>query len=95
MYFIFQKLERLKKIEKEVIMIRDMFLQLSTIVNEQQELLDYVDIGIDSVRQEVEKANDELKIAEEYQHTFRKNKLYILGIVVTLIATTTGLLIRK
>jgi t-SNARE complex subunit (syntaxin) len=66
------------QLERQVLEVFELFKDLATLVDIQQEDLDLIDNHIQGAKQKVEKGEKELEQAREYQRKARQKKCYIL-----------------
>lgn len=75
----------LERLTNGVLTLREMFLELNIMVEKQQSLINDVEHDVDVVVDSVEKANDEIIMAQSYQKKARKKKIIILFVSVLVV----------
>ncbi|KAM7540241.1 hypothetical protein Aperf_G00000024878 [Anoplocephala perfoliata] len=72
------------KLEQSIKELHDMFQDVSTLVESQQETIDKIEYNVDNAQDYVETAKKDVEKAVVYQKKSRKKKI-IIGIVITVI----------
>lgn len=86
-----QRTDGIKKIERDVLELHEMFQDLKLLVDEQQESIDTIEKNVVDARMQTEKGHEELIQAEEYQKKARKKQCCILFLVlIVLVAVVLG-----
>jgi len=73
------------KLERQVLEVYELFRDLASLVDLQQDSLDVIDARIQSAKNYTERAEVELTEAEDYQKKARKRQCMILGIVIIIL----------
>jgi len=84
--------EEIKEIEKQVIEVNEMFVDVAHLVQEQGQMIDNIESNVEKTSHDTKSANVELKKASEYQQSYR-SKLCVLVIIILVIAGVAALAI--
>lgn len=76
---------QIEKITREVIQLEDMFLKLNTMVVEQGEIVDRIEMNVEDAYEKVELGEQELGKAVGFKRSALKKKICIIGIVVAVL----------
>ncbi|KAI4462671.1 syntaxin [Holotrichia oblita] len=74
----------IKKIEADILDVNEIMRELSTIVHNQEELVDSIENNIDATATHVEDGTSELQKAAQYQRKYRK-RLCLLALIGTVV----------
>ena len=86
--------EEIMRLIQQIDQVKQLFLDLASLIQEQGTILDRIDNFIETAVNEVQKGNEELEKAEKHQ----KNKcfyVYLIGMIVLILILGTVILIRK
>lgn len=86
-----RKEQGIRKIEKDVTEIAEMFRDLDTLVNEQQDNIDLIESNITQARDETTNASKQLEDAEKLQQKARKKQCFILVGVLIIVGIIVGI----
>ena len=78
--------KHMEKITRDVIQLEDMFIKLNSMVQEQGEVVDRIEMNVEEAYEKVELADKELDKAVTYKRSAMKKKLCIIGIVIAVLA---------
>lgn len=92
---ITEREEGIKDIENSIREIRDIFMDLGTIVNEQQSLVDNIESNVEAVVENTSSATGEIKKASDYQKSARTKMCCILMIFLIIIAIIIIIVVLK
>jgi len=87
--------EELRKIEKDISEICDMFNDIQTLINEQQEAVESIEAQIYQTHRQVGRAREQLRIAEDSQARRRRRNCCILLFLVFAISLFIYLLVGQ
>ncbi|PVV04891.1 hypothetical protein BB560_000603 [Smittium megazygosporum] len=80
---ILEREREIEDIERGIVELNDIFKDIGTIVNDQQNLLDNIESNVNNVSQYTSSASNELVSADEYQRrTQKKRTLLIIFLVI-------------
>eukprot|EP00917_Polyrhabdina_sp_WS-2016_P025503 GHVP01054907.1.p1 GENE.GHVP01054907.1~~GHVP01054907.1.p1 ORF type:complete len:324 (+),score=52.48 GHVP01054907.1:615-1586(+) len=79
-----EKYNDIRKLENSVQELHQMFVDLSTLVDAQGELLDQIEYSVTSAVDYTEKAEQELVVAQKYQKTAKKRAMWVSFCVIIL-----------
>ncbi|XP_017783949.1 PREDICTED: syntaxin-12 [Nicrophorus vespilloides] len=86
---------RIRQIEADVIDVNQIMRELSAMVNEQGEVMDRIENGIDYATGNVEEGTSEIIKAASYQRKFRRRLCYLVIIALIIAAITIGVLVTQ
>ncbi|KAJ1610767.1 putative syntaxin [Cryptosporidium canis] len=75
----------IRKLEKSVEELQQLFIELASLINEQGEMLDHIEFSVSAARDYTEKADIELVSARKYQKKTQKKMLWIILCIFILI----------
>jgi t-SNARE complex subunit (syntaxin) len=81
-----ERQEGIRKIERDVTELAEMFKDLQTLVVQQQDSLNVVEENVQRTKAETEQGLKELQEAERLQNKARKRMCFILAILVIILA---------
>ena len=81
-----ERRKELAAIEKDTLVLKDLFLDMKDLVDEQQEAVDEVETNVEVAQERVEKGVVDLKKASDYRMAYRKKMLCCAVIGITLLA---------
>jgi t-SNARE complex subunit (syntaxin) len=79
------RLLAIMEIEHDVNLIKEMFLQLNSIIEEQQPLIDTIVVHIEEAKVNSKVANEDIKISDEYRQGFSSKLKYLVIIGLSII----------
>lgn len=84
----------IQKLSKNIIDLRQMFEDMSILVEGQQELINNIEYNVSQVKSDTKKAAEELVVARKHQKSARKKKMCIcITITIILVAVVAGIII--
>jgi len=83
--YVRRRNEEIKEIEKQVIEVNEMFVDVSNLVQEQGHMIDNIESNVEKTSHDTKAATVELKKASEYQKSYR-SKLCVLVLIILIIA---------
>lgn len=86
---------RVRQIEADVLDVRQIMQELSSITNQQSEVIDTIENTIEHTVSNVESGHTELAKAAEYQNRYRRKVMILLLIAVILGAIITGIIVSR
>ncbi|KAK9173862.1 SNARE domain protein [Cryptosporidium meleagridis] len=75
----------IRKLEKSVEELQQLFIELASLINEQGEMLDHIEFSVSTAKDYTEKADIELISARKYQKKTQKKMLWIILCIFILI----------
>ncbi|OII72499.1 uncharacterized protein cubi_00494 [Cryptosporidium ubiquitum] len=75
----------IRRLEKSVEELQQLFIELASLINEQGEMLDHIEFSVSTARDYTEKADIELISARKYQKRTQKKMLWIILCIFILI----------
>ena len=86
-YFVSDRHEEFKKLERSLEQLAEMFFQIQALVQQQGEMIDRIEDQVDSAKAYVEAGTKDLKVAVQYKNKNRKMRIIIacVGSVLLLI----------
>ena len=88
-----EKQEAIHQIERDVVLLNDMFKDLNYLVVEQQVGIDLIENNVQKTKNTTESAHKELVEASEYQSSSRKWLCWMVIIVLIVIGVVVGVLV--
>ncbi|XP_069127996.1 syntaxin-7-like isoform X2 [Argopecten irradians] len=77
--------DSIKKLERDIVDVNQIFKDLGMLVHEQGEMLDSIEANVESAQIRVEEGTQQLSKARDYQHKSRRKKCIILIIVLVVV----------
>lgn len=75
----------IRRLEKSVEELQQLFIELASLINEQGEMLDHIEFSVSAARDYTERADTELVSARKYQKKTQKKMLWIILCIFVLI----------
>lgn len=92
---LLEREQRFRQIEADVLDVNQIMKELSSITNQQAEVIDTIENTIEHTVSNVESGATELAKAAEYQNRYRRKVLILLIIAVVLGVIVTGIIVSK
>lgn len=92
---LLEREQRFRQIEADVLDVNQIMKELSSITNQQAEVIDTIENTIEHTVSNVESGATELAKAAEYQNRYRRKVLILLIIAIVLGVTVTGIIVSK
>ena len=89
-----QRADQIKELNKDVLAVRDMMVDLNSMVHHQQEHLDHLEQHVNHTKTTSEIAHQELIKAEEYQKSYYEKLAYMPLVIGASILVIVGILKR-
>lgn len=87
--------QRVRQIEADVLDVRQIMQELSSITNQQSEVIDTIENTIEHTVTNVESGHTELAKAADYQNRYRRKVMILLLIAVILGVIITGIIVSR
>jgi len=84
--YVKQRNEEIKNLEKSIMELHTLFVDMQLLVESQGELLDQIEYSVDRSEQYVEEAKVELDTAVDYQNSARKKILFLIILCICCLA---------
>lgn len=92
---LLEREQRVRQIEADVLDVRQIMQELSSITNQQSEVIDTIENTIEHTVSNVESGHTELAKAAEYQNRYRRKVMILLLIAVILGVIITGIIVSR
>ncbi|XP_065078020.1 syntaxin-7 [Ochlerotatus camptorhynchus] len=92
---LLEREQRVRQIEADVLDVRQIMQELSSITNQQSEVIDTIENTIEHAVSNVESGHTELEKAVEYQNRYRRKVIILLLIAVILGMIITGIIVSR
>lgn len=92
---LLEREQRVRQIEADVLDVRQIMQELSSITNQQSEVIDTIENTIEHTVTNVESGHTELAKAAEYQNRYRRKVMILLLIAVILGMIITGIIVSR
>lgn len=92
---LLEREQRFRQIEADVLDVNQIMKELSSITNQQGEVIDTIENTIEHTVSNVESGTSELAKAAEYQNKYRRKVMILLIIAVILGVIVTGIIVSK
>lgn len=92
---LLEREQRMRQIEADVLDVNQIMKELSSITNQQSEVIDTIENTIEHTVGNVESGHTELAKAAEYQNRYRRKVLILLIIAVILGVIITGIIVSR
>lgn len=92
---LLEREQRFRQIEADVLDVNQIMKELSSITNQQAEVIDTIENTIEHTVSNVESGATELAKAAEYQNRYRRKVLILLIIAIVLGVIVTGIIVSK
>lgn len=92
---LLEREQRVRQIEADVLDVRQIMQELSSITNQQSEVIDTIENTIEHTVSNVESGHTELAKAAEYQNRYRRKVMILLIIAVILGVIITGIIVSR
>lgn len=92
---LLERESRFRAIEADVLDVNQIMKELSSLTNQQGEVLDTIENTIEHTVSNVESGTSELAKAAEYQNKYRRKVIYLLILAVILGVIITGVIVSK
>lgn len=92
---LLEREQRVRQIEADVLDVRQIMQELSSITNQQSEVIDTIENTIEYTVSNVESGHTELAKAAEYQNRYRRKVMILLLIAVILGVIITGIIVAR
>lgn len=86
MELMVEREESLRKLERDIVDVNQIFKDLGMMVHEQGEVIDSIEANVESASVNVEEGTEQLRQAKDYQSKSRKKKCIIITILVIILA---------
>lgn len=92
---LLEREQRVRQIEADVLDVRQIMQELSSITNQQSEVIDTIENTIEHTVTNVESGHTELAKAADYQNRYRRKVMILLLIAVILGVIITGIIVSR
>lgn len=92
---LLEREQQVRQIEADVLDVNQIMKELSSITNQQSEVIDTIENTIEHTVGNVESGHTELAKAAEYQNRYRRKVMYLLIIAIILGVIITGIIVSR